>query len=211
MSLKRILITIVVFCFLVSPVIVFAQQNRVTTKVGNPPQNDDVITAAKDLKSAYDTCNNGNTRDPKGTLGQCLREQLFLFGYSNAIIAAFKTRHENSFVDHGDWTKCTECVGYVGLVLTLLSGDPNTLQINATAIPSLSQITAGRIVFSKVAPKDVQPGDIGAGRGHAFIVRFVEEGSVGIIAYESNAGIANCDVTDHKRRVNDGYTYFRKM
>lgn len=206
------------FVFLKLTPMVFAQlqtdSNTINTRVGNPPASNDVVKIGTDIKSAYDTCNNGDTHDTTGTLGSCLRTQLSGLGYSDTLLDAFETRRKSSMTLHPDGTFCTECVGYVGLVLTLLSGNANTLGVEfASDIASLPSLSAGTIVFQRLPDNEsLQPGDVGAkggGAGHVLVVNEVV-GNIKFTAFESNANL-DCHITSTKEWNKDGWVFFRKM
>lgn len=209
---------IMFFVFLSLTPMVFAQlqtdSNTINTRVGNPPVANDVVKIGMDIKSAYDACNSGDTHDTTGTLGSCLRTQLSGSGYSNSYLDAFEARRKNSITSHPDGTFCTECVGYVGLVLTLLSGSTNTLGVAyASDIASLPSLSAGTIVFQRLQDNtSLQPGDVGAksgGAGHVLVVNEVI-GNIKFTALESNANL-DCHITSTKEWNKEGWVFFRKI
>jgi hypothetical protein len=216
--MKKNVIIILSFMLFFTASPVFAQlqtdSNTINTRVGNPPVLNDVAKIGMDIKSAYDTCNNGDTHDTNGTLGSCLRTQLTSLSYLNAYLDAFETRRKSSMTNHPDGTYCTECVGYIGLILTLLSGSTNTLNVNAASdVTSFSSINAGGVVFQKISDSEpLLPGDIGAHGGEAGHILMVNQvlGNVKFSALESN-GNFDCHITSGREINRDGYVFFRKM
>lgn len=220
MKIKLLFIFFFSFLFLLNHTdFVFAQlqtdSNTINTRVGNPPVSNDVVKIGMDIKSAYDACNGGDTRDTAGVLGTCLRTQLSGLEYSSAYLDAFEARRVTSLaLLDADGTFCTQCVGYVGLVLTLLSGSTSTLLVNAASdVVGFSSINAGGVVFQKLnegAP--LLPGDIGAkggGFGHILVVNEVL-GNIKFSALESNGNL-DCRVTSGREINRDGYVFFRKL
>lgn len=195
-----------------------AQSNIERIKFGHPaggvspqPSTDttSVIGASLNIKAAYDSCANGYTQQTS-QLGSCLHDYLSALGYSEDILSAFETRRASGIADG-----CTQCVGYVGLVLTLLSGSTSTLTGVASAkdVLNYSTITAGDVVFDKMeSDVPIQPGDIGVAGGgtwgHILIVNTVE-GNVKFTALESN-GNFDCRITDSRSILKELYTFYRK-
>lgn len=202
--------------FVATPV--FAQlqtdSNTINTRVGNPPVLNGVAKVGIDIKSAYDSCNRGDTHDTTGGLGSCLRTQLSALSYSSSYLDAFETRRKKSITRHPDGTYCTECVGYVGLVLTLLSGSADTLNVTAASdVTAFSSINAGGIVFQRLNEGELLlPGDIGAHGGEAGHILMVHQalGNIKFTGLESN-GNFDCHVTSGREINRDGYVFFRKM
>ena len=216
--MKKLMVLSLCFVFFFTTNPVFAQlqtdSNTINTRVGNPPASNDVAKIGTDIKSAYDACNSGDTHDTTGTLDSCLRTQLTGFGYSSELLDAFETRRKSSITSHGDGTYCTECVGYVGLVLTILSGRTSTLLVNAASdVTGLSSISAGGTVFRKLGDTEpLLPGDVGAhGGGSGHILRVNEVlGNVKFTGLESNGNL-DCRVTSSREINRDGYVFFRKV
>lgn len=183
-------------------------QTSLRTRVGNPTETtSNIVKAAQDVKTAYDSCSNGYTHQKPG-LGECLSEQLLGLGYNEQQVSAYEQRRSIAFPDG-----CTQCVGYVGTVLSLLSSSPNTILVpSAASIANFSSITAGDTIYDRLpAGEPLQPGDIGAiggGFGHVLIVK-EPDGNMAFHALESN-GRLDCRVTDNRRINRDGYVFFRQ-
>ena len=211
--MRKLLILPILLSLFFYPVLAFAQ-TTVRTRVGSPPQNSGALGVAKDLKASYDKCSGGSTVDKPG-LGDCLRADLLYRGYSYNVLDAFEARRKSSLVFHDgplrNPTICTECLGYVALVLTLLSGSTNTLtQLSAAGVYPLTSFTAGSLVFNSIGPEPLLPGDIGAkggGSGHIVIVNDVR-GNIKFTALESN-GNYDCRVTDAREINREPYNFFR--
>ncbi len=219
--MKPILIlSILVFFLFPKPILAQeAQSNVERIKFGNPtgpgvpiPGSTDttsVVGAATNINAAYYSCANGYTHQ-SSDLGPCLRNYLAALGYSSAILDAFEARRGTGIADG-----CTQCVGYVGLVLTLLSGSTATVNTVGSAKDVLNSttITAGDMIFDQISSSvPIQPGDIGVSGGgtwgHILIVNTVE-GNVKFTALESN-GNFDCRVTDSRSILKELYTFYRK-
>lgn len=197
------------------PIVGFGSvQEYTSTPGGNTPvftspssgSGNSLIKAGRDIKAAYDICENGYTYNVNN-VGACLRTQLSGMGYSSSLVDAFESRRAGTITDRN----CTECLGYVALALTLVSGSTNTLtQAQASDVLSSSTITAGSITLTKQpAGTSPQPGDIavaGGGAGHIAIVNSVA-GAV-FTALESNSDL-DCKIRDNRSIPVDRYTFYR--
>lgn len=190
------------------------ESDDVITRVGNPKEEivtNDVVKAATQLRRAYVECGK-----PAGAtfitplLPECLQKHLAQYGHSESKLAAFESRRKNTITG----LQCTECLGYVALVLTLMTGDTNTLTQNSPADTiQLTSFSAGPLTFTKL-PKDTQPqsGDIGLtireSAGHILIVKS-RDGNEKFTAIESNWG-SSCLATDDQTHRTDFYEFYRK-
>ncbi len=212
--MKKITLFVLFFFFLFSGQ-VFAQDAKSNTeriKFGNPPTppiSSTVVGAAQAIKSAYDGCASGFTQETSG-LGTCLRQQLLSAGYSEAVLDAFETRRRSGIADG-----CTQCLGFVGLVLTLLSGSTSTLVgiPSAKDVLNSTTITAGSLLFEQIpSTEPIQPGDIGVSGGgtwgHILLVNTIE-GNIKFSALESN-GNFDCRITDSRMILKELYTFYRQ-
>lgn len=212
-----VLFSLLIFFVFVEPTKTFAafyrsESGTITTKVGSPPiPSNDLVRAAEDIKSAYDNCSDGYTY-PKPGLVDCLKNNLKNMNYSDDVVNAFESRRAKSITENG----CTECLGFVGIVLALISGSSDTLMYGAASIiPSLPSFTAGNYTYVRLAPNDeIKAGDIaatGSGGGYNFghiaIVKNVQ--GVLFTAIESNANVT-CGITNNRTVPRDRYTFFRK-
>lgn len=219
---RKFILFFIVFLLLVFPFsrTTFAQMetdsNSVITRVGNPPTSapQGLVKAGEDIKLAYDTCNGGSTIN-NSNLQSCLDNSLQGSGYSPTEITAFNTRIPNTLVANGSGPvagiPCTQCLGFVGLALTLMTEDASALSgyPNAANIANLSSFTAGENTYKRIPASSAKPGDISAiaddSAGHIYIVKDVQ-GAL-MVALEANAGLA-CKITDDGKRPVDGYVFF---
>lgn len=215
--LKKTILFFLILFFILTPPPVFAieyrtESNTVQTQVGSPPvPSNNLVKAGEDVKSAYDQCSSGLTFEKQG-LSDCLKNKLNGFGYADQTLNAFERRRQTSLVPHG-WGVCTECLGFVGTVLTLVTGDINTLRsYRASDIVQLTSFTAGNDLYQKIYSIPVQLGDIGAGsqggNGHIVIVKDLQ-GEIKITAVESNAN-GDCRVTNTITYPKEMFVYFRE-
>lgn len=208
-STKRIIFVVLATLILLVPIVVFAQTRSVRTKVGNPKLGD-TLKIGYDIKHAYDVCNGGYTWDPGG-IGACLRTELEKLGYDeNALNLFDKVRPKTLWPQEppNETRPCTQCLGYVRLVLALLSGNPDVLGYGAAGeVAGLSSFSAGPYTWTRLPDTggtvpDLKPGDIGAhakgGYGHIFIV--VNAWGAKLQLLESN-GLGKCQITDNLPRA----------
>ena len=194
-----------------------AQSNIERIKFGKPvlptppagAGSDTAVGTALIIKAAYDSCASGYTHQT-ASLGSCLRDYLSAQGYSDEYLNAFETRRGTGIADG-----CTQCVGFVGLVLTLMSGSTATVTgVNsAKEVLNSTTITAGSLVFEQISSSTpIQPGDIGVSGdgtwGHILLVNTVE-GNIKFTALESN-GNFDCRVTDSRTILKELYTFYRQ-
>lgn len=214
---KKTVLFFLILLFILNPSPVFAieyrtESNTVQTQVGSPPvPSNNLVKAGEDIKNAYDQCSSGLTFEKTG-LSQCLKNILTGLGYSDPLLDAFEQRRQTSLVDHV-YGKCTECLGFVGAVLTLITGDVNVLRsTRASDVVNLESFPAGSNTYQKIYSIPVQLGDIGAGsqgsNGHIIIVKDLQ-GEVKITAVESNAN-GDCRVTNAITYPKEMFVYFRK-
>lgn len=233
-----IICSIFVSClFIFIPQHLFAQtapSNCVVTKVGTPlisptlPANcaggssSDVIKAGEDVKAAMDSCEQGFTFDVAG-VDTCLKNYLTNVGYSPERVGAYLARRKTAMVYHvnadGRQGYCNECLGFVGTVLTLVTGDTNALLGFGAAgnVTKLQSFKAGDTTYVKIGSgiqADIQPGDIAiAGNdsdpGHITFVKEVQ-GNIAFIALESNANY-DCKLYDTRKVQKTPYSYYRKQ
>lgn len=182
---------------------------------GSLPTTALFLKAARDIKTAYDVCAGGLTYDANG-IRSCLSGQLQQIGYSSANVSAFEARRRTTITDPN---KCTECLGYVAIALTLVTGNTNTLtQPSAASVLNSSEITAGGLRFVKMPTGTLmQVGDIavaGGGFGHIAIVDAVIDGTI-FRALESNNTGNNCRVTNTRLlpaiRQENPYVFYRQQ
>lgn len=213
--MKKVLLAL--FMIMVFPSSTFAQlqtdSNTVRTRVGNPPENNDLVKASLDLKSAYDTCNNGYTFTTSG-LQSCLGGELEKLGYGiGARVDAFLSTLPSTLVSLSDGgVPCSQCLGFVRLAATLAHGGGQGLAVPTAAdVSAMSSFTVGGTTYTRVpGSAPLEPGDVGArpgGAGHIIIVAEVL-GNIKIRAIESN-GYYTCQVTDSRLINTDGYNFFR--
>lgn len=197
---------------------VFAQKaysEKVPTRVGNPSTeapgtvaSSSIVQAAQDIKDGYAQCGGGYSYNSLNV--SCMKNFLLSKGHPANLVNAFEQRRESSITDLG----CSECLGYVATVLTLLSGDTDTLRYPyAAAVLDTHTFISGADVFQQLpSSTDPQPGDIavtGIGTyGHIVIVK-QPQGAL-FTALESN-GNSTCQVTDFRTLIRSNYTFYRKI
>jgi len=217
---KRLLFLSIAILVLLVPIVVFAQTKSVRTKVGTPREGD-TIKIARDLKSAYDACNGSFTfENAVGNLASCLKEQLASMGYDENAQNLFESIRPLTLASYNGSAPCTQCLGFVRLVVALESGDPNALGGGAfgfaSDVANISSFTAGSQTWAKIPEgDDPQPGDIAAhgrnGAGHIMIVAEVSGSRLTTIESNGQAPNIVCKATDNLPRIDDGLVYFRKM
>lgn len=191
----------------------FAQiQDRVITKVGNPLSGgDNVLKTAQDLLDTYKTCS-GSIAYP---LTKCAITKLQEKGYSNEIMRAYEKRGRGV-------GGCAQCLGYVSLALTLISGDEDTLSAGrgfgaAVDLLRYSAFQSGNLTYTKLDHKNIQPGDIGVSspgpegigsNGHILIAN-QPQGNTKFTAYESSFGGPTCSIRNDYAHNKDFYTFYR--
>lgn len=206
------------------------QSNSVITQFGNAPLDQkptgagtDLSKAAQNLIEAYSICPPANKSDYiSEERTRCLQAFLKTRGYSDQTLAAFAARRVSSTTS----ANCAECLGFVALSLTLISGDANALlgspieRVNISnpvyVYNKLNKFPAGQFTYSL---KDkMEEGAIGMGishpketlssSGHTLIVKKVL-GNIKFTAYESSFGQI-CQVTSDKEHVIDAYKFYNK-
>ena len=198
-----------------SAVPVFAQSTGCFhTEIGNAPKDfkmpaecssgeaNDLIKAGEAAVKAYGACNGGSTNAGNES---CMEDNLKKSGFSAKQVSAFAKRRPGSIVG------CTQCLGFVGLVLALANSDPGSLAGigKAAQVAGQGVIKSGSVSFAKVSGKP-QPGDIGVmggGVGHILIVKALE-GNVKFVAVEANW--IHCHATNNQSHLVSQFVYFRK-
>lgn len=231
--MKKIISLFLLTLSLIASPTAYAQEriisNTVITQFGNAPldqkpasTNTDLSKAAQNLIEAYSICPPiGKSDFVSVDRTECLQSFLKTRGYSDSVLRAFGVRRSTSITD----AQCTECLGFVALALTLISGDINTLL--GSPIESgvnignplyvynkLSQFPVGKFTYS--ITDRMEEGAVGmgvshpletlSGAGHALIVKKVL-GNIKFIAYESSYNPI-CVVSDNREHPKDPYKFY---
>lgn len=229
------------------------QSNCVVTKVGNPTapsptcqsgsgsgssgtSNSTIVNIGEDIKAAYDACSNGYTYDlqnpynPSQTWITCLdttfqkQTRSQLQGYTNLQVQNFETRRKSSMIINTEPFPCTECLGYVGIDLAVLTGNTDALGSNYGSPNDIltknpTTLTIGNYTFTNIGAGNsvsIQPGDLAVTSGHIAIVKSnltAQADTVHFIGLQSNywgpPDGDKCKVTDDIQVPKDLYTFYR--
>lgn len=200
--------------------VVSAQSAVVRTAVGNPPTLP-LVELGENIKAAYDACNRGATYESSGiNLDQCLKANLEVFGYDPQKINDFFLIRRASSMAYNPvvGAPCTQCLGYIGLILSLATENPTALTGFgfASDLAPLETFSSNGTVFNKLSPTDpLLPGDIGVrpsrdenDAGHILMVAEVR-GNFKFLALESN-GYNDCRITEDRELNKDLFVFFRQ-
>lgn len=191
----------------ITPQLTFAQtavSNPVITAVGNPPLDKkpqlggDSLKAARDLYNAYSCTHASTLKSDTVPQYDCIKNSLKGAGYpSDVVDGPFMSELQNSFAGGNSVGLCTQCLGFVQLVLILAGG--GATDFNG---PGTGSFTAGNQKYQIRCKGDVrncfpQSGDIAAtfggsipggefapSPGHDLIVDNVK--GIQFTAYEAN-------------------------
>lgn len=196
--------------------------NTISTQVGHPTtstspsqnvSSDSVINTGEDIKAAYDHCGT-NTYERSG-LASCLKGVLQGLGYTADKLSAFETRRQSSLVPENNGGRCTECLGYVGVVLAIATGDTSALlgPYSAAAVADSNSYQVGTYTYRRIpASQPPSPGDFGVstsgGSGHIVLVKEVHGAT--FIALESNQQ-ETCQITDNRDTPLSNYIFYHKQ
>lgn len=218
-----------------------SQSNCIVTKVGSPQgtptacgsntiEGNTYLAKAQQIKQAFEHCSEppgaGTTFD-RPDLGECLASYLKFIGFTDQQLSVFETRRKGSLWDSTKVPggRCTECVGYISLVLAVIDNDARGItNQNGKAAESAGEINTfadGFYVGSSFYKRQgtgesiqIEPGDISIKGdlqdfGHILIVKKVA-GAGSFVGYEANANF-DCKVTDTREVLREQYTYYRRM
>lgn len=235
MKFKKLSIFLLIsFYVMLIPPVVLAQaaaSSSWITKVGNAkdedrPQvgNGSLAQAAIDLFTAYQSCTNLDTTEryvavagAKSSYANkpCLINNL-RSKYPGSI-DAFSTRYGNGFGFGAIPGNCVECLGFVGLSLSLVTGDTQAMSSSSAGnyfnVPKIE--SNGKTFLPASAPP--QPGDIGvtladsndASIGHILIVKsFDSRNSAKFVGLESSYP-RHCFVNDSQPHNVEAYHFYR--
>ncbi len=167
----------ILFLLIVNPVLAqTAVSNPVITAVGNPPADQkpklggDALKAARDLFNAYSCTHSSTLKSDTVPQYDCIKNALKSSGYSPDVVnGPFMSELQNSFVGGNSVGLCTQCLGFVQLVLILAGG--GTTDFNG---PGTGSFTAGNQKYQLRCKGDdrncfPQSGDVAATFGGSIL------------------------------------------
>jgi|GEM_PF-5365217 len=193
-----------------------------TGSSNGPVSSNKIVQIAETIKKAYDTCEGGSTEDNNGGTEyyDCLKNHLD--GFNDSQVENFLTRRQHSLINNSCPILGTECLGFVGEVLAVLTGDTDAFLSGYYSPQDIlnkgDSVTVGSATFTKVTGSgpliDLQAGDLAVSSGHIAIVNTNSPaGSAIFKAIQSNYnvnGVGPCMVTDDFDQMpKSDYTYYR--